>query len=122
MSSFTNNMFGSPVTKTTAWPDCSALTLSANNLAIHIIQDTPEVDKVIFNEPATIVMWKDGTKTVVKCHPDDCYDPEKGFLLCCAKKLLGGGKYNDVMRKHVPPRSETVLKALKKALGIKDES
>ena len=82
----------------------------------------PKVEKVVYNDPATIVIWNDGTKTVVKCHPDDVYDPEKGFLLCCAKKLLGGGKYNDVMRKHVPPRSETVLKALKRALGIKDES
>lgn len=25
------------------------------------------IDKVIFNPPATIVFWKDGTKTVVKC-------------------------------------------------------
>ena len=114
---------------TTASPDCSAIAMDfssrnswTSNMTLHITSQTAEVAKVIYNEPATIVLWRDGTKTVVKCHPDDYYDPEKGFLLCCAKKLLGGGKYNDVMRKHVPPRSETVLKALKKALGIKDES
>ena len=27
----------------------------------------PEIKNVIFNEPATIIIWKDGTKTVVKC-------------------------------------------------------
>ena len=57
--------------------------------------------QVIYNDPATIVLWDDGSKTVVKCHPDDVYDPEKGFLLCCAKKLMGNkGRYNDEMRKH----------------------
>lgn len=25
------------------------------------------IKKVIFNDPATIVLWNDGTKTVVKC-------------------------------------------------------
>ena len=60
--------------------------------------------KVIYNDPATIVFWNDGTKTIVKCHPDDVYDPEKGFLLCCAKKLMGNkGCYNDEMRKHACP-------------------
>ena len=29
------------------------------------------ITKVIFNDPATIVFWSDGTKTVSKCHPDD---------------------------------------------------
>lgn len=60
--------------------------------------------QVIYNDPATIVLWNDGSKTVVKCHPEDVYDPEKGFLLCCAKKLMGNnGRYNDEMRKHACP-------------------
>lgn len=64
---------------------------------------TARVDKVVYNDPATVVIWEDGTKTVVKCHEGDRYDPEKGFLLCCAKKLFGNkGRYNDVMREHVP--------------------
>lgn len=28
---------------------------------------TPIVERVIFNHPATIIFWKDGSKTVVKC-------------------------------------------------------
>lgn len=44
--------------------------------------------KVIYNPPATIVLWADGSKTVVKCSPDDVYDPEKGLYLCFMKKFI----------------------------------
>ena len=47
------------------------------------------IKKVIFNAPATIVFWADGTKTVVKCGKGDKWDPEKGLAMACAKKLLG---------------------------------
>ena len=43
--------------------------------------------KVIFNGPATIVFWDDGTKTVVKCKDGDPYSKEAGFALCVLKKL-----------------------------------
>lgn len=52
----------------------------------------PTIKKVIFNEPATIVMWSDGTKTVVKCGENDIFDPEKGVAMACMKKLLGTNK------------------------------
>lgn len=48
-----------------------------------------KVTKVIYHNPATIVFWSDGTKTVVKCDKNDTYDPEKGFYIACAKKLFG---------------------------------
>ena len=48
-----------------------------------------KVEKVIFNNPATIVFWSDNTKTVVVCGEDDTYDKEKGFYIACAKKLFG---------------------------------
>lgn len=51
------------------------------------------VKKVIFNDPATIVLWNDGTKTVVKCSENDIFDPEKGLAFCFLKKLLGNGYY-----------------------------
>lgn len=49
----------------------------------------PHVKEVIFNKPATIIKWMDGTKTVVKCQSGDEYDPEKGFTMAYLKKLLG---------------------------------
>lgn len=58
--------------------------------------------KVIFHDPATIVYWADGTRTVVKCQPGDTYDPEKGLLLCIAKKSFGNnGKYNDILNEYL---------------------
>ena len=45
-------------------------------------------ERVIFNPPATIVIWKDGTKTVVKAQ-DDRYDRMTGVALCYMKKALG---------------------------------
>lgn len=63
----------------------------------------PGVDKVVYNDPATVVIWSDGTKTVVKCHEGDVYDEREGFLLCCAKKLFGNARrYNDVLAKNAP--------------------
>lgn len=49
----------------------------------------PEIEKVIFNDPATIVFWSDGTKTIVKCSKDDTFDKEKGLAMAVCKKLLG---------------------------------
>lgn len=61
------------------------------------------VKKVIFNAPATIVLWNDGTKTVVKCSENDIFDPEKGLAFCFLKKLLGDRYYkiiNSEVRKY----------------------
>lgn len=61
-----------------------------------------DIEKVIYNYPATIVIWKDGTKTVVKCQEGDMFDFEKGLAMCFAKKALGNkGNFNDVLRKHI---------------------
>ena len=54
----------------------------------------PVIKKVIFNPPATIVLWSDGSKTVVKCGEQDEFDPEKGLVMAITKKLFGGkGNY-----------------------------
>ena len=49
----------------------------------------PDVEKVIYNPPATIVLWADKTKTVVKCSDDDVYSREAGVAMACLKKALG---------------------------------
>lgn len=47
------------------------------------------VNKVIFNGPATIVIWSDDTKTVVKCKDGDNYSKWAGFAMCIAKRVYG---------------------------------
>lgn len=46
-----------------------------------------DVDRIIFNPPATIVFWKDGSKTVVKCHGDQTFNPYYGFCAALAKHI-----------------------------------
>lgn len=54
----------------------------------------PEVREIRYNGPATIVFWEDNTKTVVKVQPgEECYDPDKAFVMAVCKKLFGN-KFN----------------------------
>lgn len=65
------------------------------------------IKKVIFNDPATVVIWKDGTKTVVKCCDGDTYDKEKGFMACIIKKLTGNtGRWNELIKKYVNDKED----------------
>lgn len=61
------------------------------------------IKDVIFNYPATIILWKDGTKTIVKAGKNDKYDPEKGFAMAIAKKMFGNeGNYYEVFKEYIP--------------------
>jgi len=61
----------------------------------------PKIVKVIHHNPATIVFWDDGTKTVVKCS-NEAYDPEKGLAMAISKKALGNhGRYYETFKKWV---------------------
>ncbi len=63
----------------------------------------PEIKKVIFNNPATVVIWADNSKTIVKSQPGDTYIPEVGLAMAIVKKVYGNkGNYNNVFRKWVP--------------------
>ena len=73
---------------------------------VNVLKELPSLNssvtmkKVIFNDPATIVYWKDGTKTVVKCQ-DEEFDKEKGLLAAIAKKVYGNkGNFNNIIKKH----------------------
>ena len=58
--------------------------------------------KVIYNDPATIVFWEDGTKTIVKCQPGDTFSKETGLALAFMKKVHNNkGNYNDLFREWI---------------------
>lgn len=66
----------------------------------------PEAKKVVFHDPATVVYWTDGTKTVVKCGPHDTFDPEKGLAMAIAKKHFGNGnEFHKTFKRWVPDES-----------------
>lgn len=58
----------------------------------------PSIERLIFNDPATIVYWNDGTKTVVKCQPGDTFSAETGLMAAMLKRFLGNdNSYNKII-------------------------
>jgi len=71
------------------------------NLEDRTMTTIKNIKNVIYNEPATIVFWGDGTKTVVKCGDNETFDPEKGFAMAVIKKILGNkGNYFNYIKEH----------------------
>lgn len=91
------------------------------------VDNKPKIKNVHFNPPMTIVIWSDGTKTIVKAH-HELFDPEKGLAMAIAKKFIGDNKYgyieeiNKWVEKYDKPTAPTIPKlnvdsgALSKAL------
>lgn len=49
----------------------------------------PNVKRIVYHDPATIVFWQDGTKTVVKCMDGEPFEKYAGFCAALAKKVFG---------------------------------
>ena len=49
----------------------------------------PKIDRVVFNNPATIVFFKDGTKVTVKTSDQDTFNKEHGILYAIFKRIYG---------------------------------
>lgn len=47
------------------------------------------IKSVMFNGPATIVFWNDGTKTVVKCAEEEIYNKRTAIMWAIMKKAYG---------------------------------
>lgn len=100
-----NNPFSHPFItaelSTSVFPKTWSPTELAMDLQDHLNnKSVPEIKNVMFNPPATIVLWSDNTKTVVKCQEGDEYDPEKGLAMAIVKKMYGNtGKYCEIFKK-----------------------
>lgn len=69
-----------------------------NGHFINITSAKPHIDHVKFNGPATIVFWKDGTKTVVKHDGKGRKDKRLAVLYAFIRKIYGEGKpYNNIL-------------------------
>lgn len=53
------------------------------------LQCPSDIKQVIFNGPATIVIWLDGSKTVVKCAEGDGYSKFSGLAIAICKHIYG---------------------------------
>lgn len=70
------------------------------------------IDRIIFNDPATIIYWKDGSKTVVKRAEDDNWDPEKGICMAIVKKLCG---YTSFIKNYIESDEEMAIITVEEA-------
>lgn len=61
----------------------------------------PTIKRVIINEPAVIILWSDGEKTIAKCEDMDTFDAEKGFAIALAKKFVGNERFRNMLEKYV---------------------
>lgn len=93
------------------------------------------IEKVLFQNPATIVFWSDGTKTVVNCMDNveikkkvvdgkevtirkpkkaDTYSKEAGLAMAIVKKWAGNnGNYNNIFREFIPEMAQAEKEAKK---------
>lgn len=91
----------------------------------------PEIEKVIFSGPCTIVLWSDGDKTMVRCE-NELFDKEKGLAMAIAKKFLGTNtsksNYYDIFEKWIPEEEEAEevsyysVRKFAKLLGISEST
>ena len=87
---------------------------------------SPRIKKVIFNPPATIVYWDDGSKTVSKVQDGDTWDSEKGLAMAIIKKTMGLKEFNKHFDEHAVNANfwhyatpEVLAKKSVKELGFK---
>lgn len=74
-----------------------------------ISKTTMGIKNVIFHDPATIVYWMDGSKTVVKCQSGDTFDPEKGLAMAITKRVYGdNGHYYELFKDWLPKPDEKI--------------
>lgn len=110
-----------------------------------MVEDKPigayGIEKVLFQNPATIVFWSDGTKTVVNCMDNveikkkvvdgkevtirkpkkaDTYSEEAGLAMAIVKKWAGNnGNYNNIFREFIPEMAQAEKEAKKAAKKAK---
>lgn len=125
---FYQHFFGEPLIKPLAVTKPRHAGKSAAMLFVdemHMLLDEkiikPQIERVIFNDPATIVFWKDGAKTVVKAQDDDVFDAEKGLAMAICKKIFGNdsGYYNE-FKKWLPEEKVLPLDTIINQFGQKN--
>lgn len=85
--------------------DLNGMKIALNS--VYGLRKVPGIKRVIFNDPATIILWDDDTKTIVKAE-NETFDPEKGLAMAITKKALGNeGNYYNELKKYLGDDYET---------------
>ena len=62
------------------------------------------ITKVVFNDPVTVILWADGTKTIVRNMDGTEFNPYHGFCAAVTKKIIGEN-HNHKVKKIINERS-----------------
>ncbi len=96
----------------------SAKTLSHEEKVARRMKRYPIKDVKIFNQKsgrtATVVYWKDNTKTVSVCRPGETYNPWTGLSIAICKKLMGMQAFHDVFETYIPKECQPERRKSKK--------
>ena len=76
--------------------------------------DLPVPKKVHMNAPWTVIEWEDGTKSKIKCHDDDTYNPLYGIIRNVIRKVGHNNVTVDAW--------EPVIDVLSEFIGNPDEA
>lgn len=70
------------------------------NAKIAIKETIKHIKKIIFKNPATVIIWDNEEKTVVKCQNEEPFDEEKGLAMALLKHFFDNSpRYNDFFTK-----------------------
>lgn len=84
-------------------PELTCILMADASDPNRVVKSSFAISRVIFNNPATIVFWMDGTKTVVKCSKDDIFSEEVGLAMAFAKKACGNdNSFRDKFGTYIP--------------------
>lgn len=57
----------------------------------------PKIERIISNNPLTIILWEDKTKTIVKCMEEESFDTEKGVMTALLTKIYGKKELKEIL-------------------------
>ena len=93
LDSIATGKYVCPITHNTGW-GTTEITISTPKLSCKFWNDNilDEIDRVIFNDPATVIIFKDGSKVQVKACKKDPFSKENGIRNALLKRAFA----NDV--------------------------
>ena len=98
--------------KTSVFDDCiDSLAYSYRHLQSYRVLNKYEPVRIIYHDPATIVFWSDGSKTVVKRSSKEKFNKYTAFCAALAKKIYGN---NSRVNKIVNSGEDSLQKTGKK--------
>ena len=74
---------------TVLWEETAPVATVFDELPRAGVKIWTHIDRVISSGNKTIIIWKDGTKTIVSCIEGDKYDVYAGFCAALTKKIFG---------------------------------